>query len=93
MLAVLTCCVAPASSTADKQSKKPAEFALVNKAKDIFVVSGRDEPILDYFRRNHILVGGVLHKALGEKFAGLEQFAPGQGADERILGQLRLAER
>jgi hypothetical protein len=71
-LAALTCCVALSSSAADREAKKPAEFALVNKAKDMFIVSSRDEPILDYFRRNRILVGGVLDKGLGERFAALE---------------------
>jgi hypothetical protein len=53
-----------AAVAADEPKEKPAEFTLVNKAKDIRVLSDRDEPILDYFRRNHILVGVVLPEGL-----------------------------
>lgn len=40
------------------------EVPLVNKAKDIHVLSDRDEPILDHFRRNRILVGAVVPEEL-----------------------------
>lgn len=54
--------VAAAAGEAGKE--KPADFALVNKAKDIRVISERDEPIQDFFQHNRILIGGVLPEAL-----------------------------
>jgi hypothetical protein len=53
-----------ASAGDEPKKEKPAEFALVNKAKDIRLISDRDEPILDCFTRNRILVGGVLPEEL-----------------------------
>jgi hypothetical protein len=53
-------CLAPADDkppAADEPAKDKAEsFTLRNKAKDICVVSDRDESVRDYFRRNRILV-------------------------------------
>jgi hypothetical protein len=57
--------LATLATYADEPKKeKPAEVTLVNKAKDIHVISDRDEPILDYFRRQHIVVGTVLPEGL-----------------------------
>jgi hypothetical protein len=62
LVVLLLAPAAPAGET--PQKGKPAEFTLVNKAKDIRVISDRDESILDYFRRNRILVGTVLPEGL-----------------------------
>jgi hypothetical protein len=48
---------AAAVSAGDPAKGKPKDFVLVNKAKDIRVLSDRAEPIEDYFRRNRILLG------------------------------------
>jgi hypothetical protein len=48
------------------ETKKPAEVSLVNKAKDIHIISDREEPILDCFRRNRILIGGVVVEELNK---------------------------
>src|SRR5262245_35720241 len=45
-----------AATAGDPAKGKPKAVLLVNKAKDIRVISDRDEPIQDYFRRNRILV-------------------------------------
>jgi hypothetical protein len=55
-----------ATSAMADDTKKPKEVALVNKAKDIHVISDRDEPILDCFRRNRILIGGVVDSELNK---------------------------
>lgn len=50
---------------------------LTNKAKDIHLVSGREGPILDYFRGNQIVVGSVLadgFKKVVETKKPLDQF-------------------
>src|SRR5262249_49002975 len=56
----------------EPKKDKPAPLTLVNKAKDIRVVSDRDEAILDYFRRNHIIIGGVQAKELNKIFEAKE---------------------
>jgi hypothetical protein len=57
--------LAGTAAAADEPKKeKPAAFTVQNKAKDLRVVSDRDEPILDFFRRNRILVGVVLPEGL-----------------------------
>jgi hypothetical protein len=55
LLAVLVTGVGLAS----EQEKKPETFSLTNKAKDIQVVSDRDEAIVAFFRRQHLLVAGL----------------------------------
>jgi hypothetical protein len=44
----------------EPKKEKPTAFPLVNKAKDIFVISDKDEPILDYFQRQHVIIGVVV---------------------------------
>lgn len=43
--------------TATAQEKKPSLFTLVNKSKDIRVLSDKDETVPDYFRRHRLIVG------------------------------------
>ncbi len=47
----------------------PEEQVLVNKAKDIHVLSDRPEPIRDYFQRNHLVVGGMLPEEMTKLLA------------------------
>lgn len=54
----------PAAGADEPKKEKPTEFTLVNKVKDIRVVSDRDEAILDFFRRNRVLVGAVVPEEL-----------------------------
>src|SRR5438132_549500 len=63
------------STTPADDATKPGEFTLVNKAKDIRVIAGRDEPIADYFRGNRILVGGVLAEQLNKLLQAKEPLA------------------
>src|SRR5262249_52685213 len=41
----------------DRKEEKPPAHLLTNKAKDVHVVSDKQEPILDFFRRTRLLVG------------------------------------
>jgi hypothetical protein len=54
------------AGAAAAQNEGPAEFSLLNKAKDIRVISDRDETILAYFRRSRALVAGVLPEGLNK---------------------------
>jgi hypothetical protein len=51
-----------AADKPDDKTKGP--FPLVNPAKDITVLSDRDEPFVDFFKRQHVIVGGMLIKDL-----------------------------
>src|SRR5262245_54066128 len=64
LLLAVTLAAAPPGDPPKKET--PGEFSLVNKAKDIHVVSDRDESILDYFQRNHVIIGGVGPKELSK---------------------------
>ncbi|MFO0969417.1 MAG: hypothetical protein U0793_27995 [Gemmataceae bacterium] len=58
-LSLLAClCLIPAASSGDKE--KAAAKALTNPAKDIAVLSDRDESIPAFFRRRHIITGGIV---------------------------------
>ena len=73
VLSVFVLAAASADEPGGEPKKdKPAPLTLVNKAKDIRVVSDRDEAILDYFRRNHIIIGGVQAKELNKIFEAKE---------------------
>jgi hypothetical protein len=60
-----------------QEKEQPKSVILLNKTKDIRVVAGKDEPILDYFRGHRILVGTVLAdglKKIVETKKPLDQF-------------------
>jgi hypothetical protein len=62
-VALLVC---PAATADEPKPEKPPTFALLNRAKDIRLISDRDEPIRDCFRRNRVLVGTVLPEGLDQ---------------------------
>lgn len=63
----------PEAQAGGLKRQDPAEFTLVNKAKDIHVVSDRDESILDFFGRTRILLGEVLDKSAVPAESDLEK--------------------
>jgi hypothetical protein len=72
-LTVVLLIYAPAAG--QNAEKSPPEFALMNKAKDIHIISDRDEPLLDCFRRNRMLVGGVVPESLDKIIQAKEPLA------------------
>src|SRR5262245_37383879 len=76
-VAVAAAALAVALATGEGRSRQPQgagkaqgpkTFLLTNKAKDIRVISDREESVVDFFRRSHIVVGGFVEdmKALLE---------------------------
>ena len=81
-LLLLVLCLASAASLCAKPAppklgeREPA--TLIGGASDIVVLSGREETVVGYFRRNKLMVAGMLTKELNEmlegKMAGRKQF-------------------
>jgi hypothetical protein len=60
LLAFALLCHVAASSAQDKKTDQPKTRVLTNKAKDIWVVSDREETVVKFFQRQHLLVGIML---------------------------------
>jgi hypothetical protein len=55
--------VAALVAAGEGRSEQPRSFTLVNKGKDIHVVSDRDEDIVKFFQRHHVVVGSIVEDA------------------------------
>ncbi len=60
------------AAIAEESKKQPTEFTAVNKAKDIWLISDRDESIPDYFHRRRIMVCGMVPDELDKVLSAKE---------------------